>query len=426
MTTRLWPPTPAGLAQAFLVLWLMSVPFSTAVAEVLLGLAVAAALAARFVARPEKGCWDDGWSSLLRGGPTTRPVPWLVLLLLILFLVSVSTAVDPATSAGKIHKLFRYALFFTLLAVPWSETAWHWAWRLLVPATLALVWFSYDALDFGYSRAKTPNLHYNTLSQVAALISLLLLAAALYGPHARRRERWVYLAFCLVASGVLAVTLSRAAWAGWLSGVVLLLVFRLPKRLMVALLVLMVVAPLLLFSTVLQRRSDLLDVQHPEFTRRYDMWDMAGAIIADHPWTGIGPGGMGAVYDHYKTGALVDDPQTWPHVHNDVLEVALSHGIPAALVWVVMMIWLYVALVRRMTRFRRLPASWTKAGFAGAGVSLHLFYLCGLVHDNYAIYLKICLLLFLWGQFVSTDRRLGPIDPLTADRVSDTATGVAA
>jgi O-antigen ligase len=150
---------------------------------------------------------------------------------------------------------------------------------------------------------------------------------------------------------------------------------------------------------------------------------MARAIITDYPWTGIGPGGIGAVYDEYKTGVLVTDSRDWPHVHNDVLEVALSHGIPATLVWLVLAVWLYYALARRLLRYRGLVGSWTKAGFAGAGVSLHLFYLCGLVHDNYPIYIKVCLLLFLWGLVVSTDRQLGSLQP---ESVATAAEGVAA
>ena len=37
-------------------------------------------------------------------------------------------------------------------------------------------------------------------------------------------------------------------------------------------------------------------------------------------------------------------------------------------------------------------------------MTLHLFYLFGLVHDNFGIYLKSCTLLLLWGMFVAADR----------------------
>ncbi len=406
MTGRIQCLTPTRLSQLFLVLWLAAVPFSTGAAEVLLGLALLATLTARFLG-PATGSWQEGWRALVQGGPTTRPVPWLLLVFLVLYLLSVAAAVDPTTSVGTLHKLFRYSLFFVLLAIPWDEVVWHWAFRALVPVTAALAWLAVDALAFGHSRAETPNLHYNTLSQVAAMISLLLLAAAAYGPPGRRGERWGLALCALVAAGILMVTLSRAAWVGWASGVVLLFVFKLPKRLVIPLLVVLVVIPVVAIPFLQQRRADLVNLDDPEFTRRYDMWAMGKTIISDHPWTGIGPGGIDAVYDQYKTGTLVDDPQFWPHVHNDLLEIALSHGVPAALIWLILMLSLYLALVRRLPRFRYLNRSWSKAGFAGVGVSLHLFYLCGFVHDNYTIYVKICLFLFLWGQLVSLDRRLG-------------------
>lgn len=389
-----------------MLMWLMVVPFSTGGAEILLGLACATTLFARLKATPESG-WQGGWGCLVRGGPTTRAVPWLILAFLALYLLSVMTAVDPDTSLGKVHKLFRYNLFFILLAVPWDDGIWRWAFRVLVPVTAALAWFAVGALAGGRSRAETPNLHYNTLSQVAAMISLLLLAATIYGPRRHRVERGWFGLIAVVAAGVLVMTLGRAALVGWISGVVLIFVFRLPRRLVMALLVIMIAVPVVAVPLLQQQRADLINIEDPEFTRRYDMWAMARAIITDHPWTGIGPGGIGAVYDNYKTGSLVDDPHVWAHVHNDLLQVALTHGIPASLVWLALMLSLYLAMIRRLPRFRRLSGSWTKAGFAGVGVSLHLFYLCGFVHDNYNIYIKICMLLFLWGQFVSLDRNLG-------------------
>jgi O-antigen ligase len=412
---------PARLSQVFLLLWLMAVPFSTGAAEILLGLACAAALAARWLDTTGTS-WQGGWGCVVRGGPTTRSVPWLVLAFLLLYLLSVVTAVDPATSVGKLHKLFRYTLFFLLLAVPWDELVWHWSFRALLPVTATLTWFAFEALAEGRSRAQTPNLHYNTLSQVAAMISLLLLAASVYGPRRNRVERSWLLLFALVAAGVLVVTFSRAALLGWISGVVLVFIFRLPKRLVVPLLVVLIAVPVVTVPLLQQKRADLVDIQDPEFTRRYDMWAMARTIISEHPWTGIGPGGMDVVYDQYKTGTLVDDPRTWLHVHNDLLQVALTHGIPASLIWLALMLSLYLALIRRLPRFRRLKGSWSKAGFAGVGAALHLFYMCGFVHDNYNIYIKICLLLFLWGQFVSTDRRLGELpDEVEVERPAGVA-----
>ncbi len=408
MTVRDHSFVPYRLSQVFLVLWLGTIPFSTTVSEILLGLAVLAVLTDRLLPPGERG----GWAAFGRGGPATRPVPVLWLALILLYLVSVLAAVDPVTSQGRVHKLFRYALLFTLLGAPFGEAAWRWLFRSQAVVLVVLIAMVVPDLHFGWGRAQTANLHYNTMAQEAGLISLLLLAAAVYGPGAearQRRERWVLAIFSLLAAGLLAVTLSRAAWLGWLSGVALVLALSLRRRLVLLVLAVVVVLPIVLVPSVRWRLGHFADFQDPEFTRRFDMWRMGADIIRDFPLTGIGPGGIDAVYHQYKTGVLIADEKVWPTVHNDVLQVGLSHGLPAIAVWLALICWLYRALGRRLRRFRDLPGSWTKAGFAGAAMSIHLFYVCGLMHDNYVIYFKICVLLFLWGSLVGADRRLGPL-----------------
>lgn len=396
----------AAAAPALLVLYLVAAPLWTGVAEITLGLALAAALAARLVGgRPD--CWPAGWHSLVIGGPSTNLVPLLWLVFIALYIVSIAAAVDFATSLGKLHKLFRYGLFFVPLAVPWRDGHWRAAFWAQLPLLVLVAWPAFESLTAGWGRAQTPNLHYNTLAQVAGGGSLLLIAAALHGPREARRERALFLLGAAAGAVLLVLTFSRAAWIGWWLGAMLLVLARVPRRVAVVVVVVVVLIPAIVLPILRASRPTMLDLENPEFTRRYDMWRMARALIADHPWTGIGPGGMGAVYDDYKTGVLVEDEKVWVHVHNDVLEVALSHGLPAAVVWVGLVAALLVALARRLPRLRRRRGSWLKAGFAGAGGCLLLFYICGLVHDNYPIYVKACLLLLFWGQLVAADRALG-------------------
>jgi hypothetical protein len=178
-----------------------------------------------------------------------------------------------------------------------------------------------------------------------------------------------------------------------------LILFRIPRRAALVTLAVLILLPLLAMPTMQASRSDMFDLDHPEFTRRYDMWRMAISIVEDRPLTGLGPGGFAIVYDESKTGVLVDDPRVWMTSHSDLLTVAVKHGIPAAAIWAGLAVIMYVTLVRRLWRFQSSPGSWLKAGFAGSGACLHLFFLFGLVHDNCNIFLKINLLLLLWGVF---------------------------
>jgi O-antigen ligase len=394
---------PAGHALPYLLIaWAVAVVFSTAIAEILLISSLAVALWAR--REPDRSVsWAEGWATLTRGGPATRWIPTLWLAFLGWYLVSVAFGVAPAAALESTPKLVRYGLFFMPLVVPFSGRHWRvflWAQVLL---SLVLLAPALEVVAGDVHRASTGRLHYNTLAQLTAAISLLLLAAALFGPARARKERLAFLFGSALAAGIMLATLSRAAWLGWWLGVVLLLLFRLPRRVSLVVLAVLVLAPLLAIPTLQQRRADLVDLNHPEFTRRYDLWRMALDVVNDHPLTGVGPNGFARVYDDYRTGVLVDDERVWITSHNDTLTVAVRHGWPGAVLWVAIGITGVVAFVRRMLGFRNSQGSWSIAGLAGTGACLQLFALFGLLHDNYDIWLKINLLLLLWGLFVSAD-----------------------
>ena len=80
------------------------------------------------------------------------------------------------------------------------------------------------------------------MAQLAGGVSLLLLAAGLFGPAARRRERWLLLLGALAATALLVATFSRAAWIAWWLGLVVLLLVRAPRRLIFAALATFLVA----------------------------------------------------------------------------------------------------------------------------------------------------------------------------------------
>ncbi|MFH1844847.1 MAG: O-antigen ligase family protein [bacterium] len=398
-------PAAVDMAPAILVVWLLAVQLSTGVAEILLAACLVATLLARRSPISAES-WPLGWRSLLTGGPATRWVPWLWLAFVIWYLLSVVFSVEFASSLAKTPKLFRYVLFFLPLAIPWRGRHWRAAFWIQLPLMVILGWFALQSLREGSDRAITYNMHYNTLGQMSAAISLLLLAAFLYGPVSAKRERYLFLLGSAASAGVMIVTLSRAAWLAWWLGVVALVLFRLPRRVALIALLILVLLPIIAIPVMQATRADMFDLSDPEFTRRYDMWRMAMAVVKDHPLTGLGPGSLDLVYDEYKTGVLVGDDKQWLHSHNDMFTVAVRHGIPGAAIWVILALVAYVVFVRRLWRFPRSPGSWLKAGFAGAGASLHLFYLFGCVHDNYPIYIKANLLLLLYGVYVAADRSL--------------------
>jgi hypothetical protein len=80
-------------------------------------------------------------------------------------------------------------------------------------------------------------------------------------------------------------------------------------------------------------------------------WDTSVRLIADHPWLGIGPGNF---QSHYAWRKPVGASETIADPHQAILETAAWHGIPMAiLLLVVLLAWL-LHIIRRA----RLQAVW--------------------------------------------------------------------
>jgi hypothetical protein len=72
-------------------------------------------------------------------------------------------------------------------------------------------------------------------------------------------------------------------------------------------------------------------------------WRVALEVIADHPWTGVGPGGFGEVYPRYRRAG---DNET-RHVHDLPLELAAEWGVPVGLVGAGLFYWVFLGPLLR-------------------------------------------------------------------------------
>ena len=75
--------------------------------------------------------------------------------------------------------------------------------------------------------------------------------------------------------------------------------------------------------------------QRPQAITRLSQWAVAVGLIAEHPWLGWGAAAFSVIYP-LRTGF-------WHgHPHNIVLDLAISHGWPVALLVVGLMLWLLI------------------------------------------------------------------------------------
>lgn len=397
------PPVATRIAQGCTLVWLVALAWSTAVAEISLGLALAALLVAAL--RGE----TTPWSELT---PAVRRLLLLWGALAGWMLVAHAFALDHAAALHDLPKMYRFTALLPLTFLPWDR-----GFRLALYATLsglalalaaeALPPFFRHRID----RVEAARLHYNTLAQYSASLSLILMVAAVSERRCAVAWRTLWGVAALAATVMLVGSLSRVAWFAWFTALPLIVLLAVParRRWIFVAGALVVGAVAVSLGPVRHRLAEFTEFDDPHFLRRYDMWELGGKIIREDPLTGAGPSGVGLRYDDLKGGMLVDDPHRWVHLHDDAVTIAAYYGIPAAVFWVALGLGVYVLSLGWLLRGGRRPPPLA----VGAALSIHVFFLCGMLHDTLPIYRKFAWYLLLWGLLLHASSRRAMEDPLT-------------
>ncbi len=195
----------------------------------------------------------------------------------------------------------------------------------------------------------------NSLAGLLAPGLVLLLSVATSFRPGSPRGGWP-LRFALILSGVLVtscllLTKSRSAYGAVLVGMTLLAFSRaIPRRWIRKSVLLSVLGALIVLTAAAAGLGGLdreVITEAPKsLAVRLEYWRATGAMIADHPWFGCGPGNFQSCYTRYKVPAAseeVADP------HNLLMEVAATAGVPV----LVLFLLIPVALARDLGSRRR-------------------------------------------------------------------------
>jgi O-antigen ligase len=206
-------------------------------------------------------------------------------------------------------------------------------------------------------------------------VAVLSVALALLAPL--RLALRVFLGFAGVASAAAVVlTTSRSAWAG-LAAAALTLAFlagRRIARVAVPIAVACSIAAALASPVLRNRLESAFDADANQ--DRATIWRVCGAVIRDHPLTGVGFGALPArSYAYYERLAPDYILRAWCH---DTFVTAWAEGGP--LLTLAFVAW-WALLARAFLRFRRTGDAIGRAAAVGVLAALAALFVNALVHD---------------------------------------------
>jgi len=175
-----------------------------------------------------------------------------------------------------------------------------------------------------------------------------------------------------------ALTLTRGAYVGLAVGLLAVLLAARPRLAFVAPLV----VALFFVLMPLAVRDRLVSVTNPQdvtMNDRVAMWKAGGAMIADRPLFGVGPGRVKILYDVYRQRGWVDPHPG--HLHNNIVMIAAETGIPSAVAYLAFVGAFFFGAVRIV---RRTPRGEAARGIAlGAIGAMAALFAAGMFEYNF-------------------------------------------
>jgi hypothetical protein len=225
--------------------------------------------------------------------------------------------------------------------------------------------------------------HWVTYSEVLQLIASL--ALGIFLALKQKRNLTGVLLFVAIAGLIFALgmTVTRASWMGFAASAVVMLLLSASRR------TLFIAAacalPLVLASVVLlqQRRSiSFFDKQDQSTSWREMAWEDGFALLVSKPRHLVFGVGIDSIKGHWREWGLFDNGrQPIGHMHSNLLQIALERGVPALIVWLILLA-VYVRMLWRIQRRAGIEdfARGVALGALGGAIG---FFTSGLVHYNW-------------------------------------------
>ncbi len=245
-----------------------------------------------------------------------------------------------------------------------------------------------------------------TLSIYMTFAGLLMQAAlvtAAYLLFRNEKNKWMWSALLLMVVA-LALTLTRQAWLGFGSGLLILLAFRKP----IWVILLPVFATLVFWISpppIKERVESIAHLDDVTFQERLSMWRLGWKIYKDYPVTGCGFHCLLKVGTDYPEHKEISRGHRT--LHSNIVQLAVDTGTVGVLAWLFLWLSYFIALGRKLNSGDDPPDRWVVLASLSAVIA---FLAGGLFETNFYDSEVIMLTYFLMAlPFVDPNKK--PIAP---------------
>lgn len=270
--------------------------------------------------------------------------------------------------------------------------------------------------------------HYTTYAEALQLIASLTLGLFI----ALRSKRGLWGTLLLIAlagmGGALLLTVTRASWLAFLLSAFVIVLAGASRRM--SLIVAACALPVIiagLFLLQQQRNVGFYDQKDQSITWRETVWREGVELLTSKPRHLLVGVGMDSIKSHWREWGLFDNGRLpVGHMHSTPLQLAVERGVPALLLWVVL-IAVYAGMLLRLAR-RRGMDGWIERGIIlGALGGLVGFVASGMVHYNFGDSEVVMIFYFIMGLSLVVERetRKEIAGAITANKVVNQAEGFA-
>ena len=255
--------------------------------------------------------------------------------------------------------------------------------------------------------------HWVTYAEVIQLIASLALGLFL-GLSQKLSRTGILLGIAVVGLVfALGMSVTRASWAGFAVSAALMLMLSVSRR---TLLIVGACAIPLVFAAVVvlqQKRSvGFFDKKDQSTTWREQVWKEGFHLLISNPRHLVVGVGMDSIKAYWRKWGMFDNGRLpIGHMHSNLLQFALERGVPALIVWLIL-IGVYARMLFRMIRAPASPVGAQQYGFdnfpralaLGAFGGLAGFLTSGLVHYNWGDSEVVMVLYLIMGLSLAVER----------------------